>query len=573
MAYLLQQLLETSAQHYCDREAVIYKDRSITYGELDQLSNQLAGILTNCGISKGDRIGIYLNKSIEAVIAIFGILKAGAAYVPLDPFAPVKRVAFIIDNCQIKGLVTTAKKAASLDLANSPVQCLVLVDDGVSEKRCGEQQADTETRRHGDAGTRRIEIPRKISFTVDGEALPEMESPSTIRVVSWQDVLQTPANSLPTATEIEDDLAYILYTSGSTGTPKGVMISHRASLTFVNWAYECFQVQASDRVSNHAPLHFDLSIFDIFTTIKAGATVILVPPELSVFPKNLAKFIEQHQITIWYSVPSVLRQLVVYGNLQQIQLPHLRTILFAGEVFPIKYLSQLMESIPQAKYYNLYGPTETNVCTYYPVQEIPSDSVQSLPLGKACANTEVFAVNSKQEITQPGEIGELYVRGSSLMKGYWGMAEKTRLTLVPFSVTGGNWEETVYRTGDLVKQDFDGNYIYLGRCDNQIKSRGYRIELDEIETTLYTHPAIEEAAVIAIPDEEIGNRIKAIVAFHQGNTLTRRDLAYFCAERLPKYMIPEFIEFHSELPKTSTGKIDKTLLRTEIESISQFRTS
>lgn len=525
MPYLLQQLLKISAKHYSEREAVIYKDRSITYRELDQLSNQLASVLTNCGVSKGDRIGIYLNKSIEAVIAIFGILKAGAAYVPLDPFAPVKRVAFIIDNCQIKGLVTTPKKVANLKLSDSAsVQCLVLADD---------------------------------------EALEEIENPSTVRIVSWQEVWQAPANSLPIINQIEDDLAYILYTSGSTGTPKGVMISHRASLTFVNWSYECFQVQAVDRVSNHAPLHFDLSIFDIFTTIKAGATVILVPPELSVFPKNLAQFIEQQQITIWYSVPSVLRQLVIYGNLQQTQLPHLHTILFAGEVFPIKYLRQLMELIPQAKYYNLYGPTETNVCTYYPVEEIPSDLVQFLPLGKACANTEVFAVNESQEITKPGEVGELYVRGPSLMKGYWGMPEKTRSSLAPFPVAGCNWEEKVYRTGDLVKQDFDNNYIYLGRRDNQIKSRGYRIELEEIETTLYNHPAIEEVAVIAIPDEEIGNKIKAIIALDKGNTLTKNHVESFCAERLPKYMIPELIEFRIELPKTPTGKIDKTFLRTQ----------
>lgn len=279
---------------------------------------------------------------------------------------------------------------------------------------------------------------------VDDEVVQEIENAPTVRVVSWLDVLKTATNLLPTATGmIEEDLAYILYTSGSTGTPKGVMISHRASLTFVNWSYECFQVQARDRVSNHAPLHFDLSIFDIFTTIKAGATVILVPPELSVFPRNLAKFIEQQQITIWYSVPFVLRQLVVYGNLQQTQLPHLHTVLFAGEVFPIKYLRQLMELIPQAKYYNLYGPTETNVCTYYPVQEIPGELVQSLPLGKACANTEIFAVNENQEITQPGEIGELYVRGSSLMKGYWGMPEKTRGSLILFPIPGYNREERV----------------------------------------------------------------------------------------------------------------------------------
>ena len=525
MPYLLQQLLEISAKQYPDREAVIYKNSSITYRELEEVSNQLARVLSSYGISRGDRVGIYLNKLIEAVVAIFGILKAGAVYVPLDPLAPAKRIAFIIDNCQMKALVSTRKKIASLQLPNaSGVEFLILADD---------------------------------------EAKQDTGNLSNVKVVSWQDVLEAPPNPSPPTHLIEDDLAYILYTSGSTGTPKGVMISHRASLTFVNWAYECFQVQRSDRVSNHAPLHFDLSIFDIFTTIKAGATVILVPPELSVFPRNLAQFIEEQQITIWYSVPSVLRQLIVYGNLHKARFPHIRTILFAGEVFPVKYLRQLMELLPQANYYNLYGPTETNVCTYYPVKEIPPEEVKTLPIGKACANTEVFAVNEHARIAKPGDVGELYVRSPSLMKGYWGNHEKTQQALTPFPVPGCGWSEKVYRTGDLVKLNSDGNYIYLGRRDNQIKSRGYRIELEEIETTIYAHPAIVEAAVIAIPDEEIGNKIKAIVATQEGNNLKKSDLEYFCAERLPKYMIPELIEFRSGLPKTATGKIDKTLLRTE----------
>ncbi|AFY35389.1 amino acid adenylation domain-containing protein [Calothrix sp. PCC 7507] len=514
MSHLLQQLLEISAEKYPDKAAVIYKNSAITYQDLDALSSQLAWVLKRSGVEKGDacgglrlRIGIYLNKSIEAVAAIFGILKAGAVYVPLDPSAPVRRVASIIQDCQIEVLISTAKKILSLEQV-LPKFTLV----------------------------RQAIIVGEDTFQISG----------TIETfISWQDVLQAPLSSLPVNEVSEIDIAYILYTSGSTGTPKGVTISHRAALNFVNWSWECFQVRDSDRVSNHAPLHFDLSVFDIFTTLKAGGTVIIVPEKLTVFPLDLARFIAQQQITIWYSVPSALIQLVLHGNLPRCDFSNLRVILFAGEVFPVKYLRQLMECIPQATYYNLYGPTETNVCTYYPVEKIPDESSTALPIGKACAGNEVFAVNDRGEIATIGEVGELYVRGRSLMNGYWGRLDLTK-------------EEFVYRTGDLVRQEPDGNYIFLGRCDRTIKSRGYRIDLGEVEATLYKHPQVAEVAVVAIPDEQIGHIIKAIVVPY--DIVQKQDLASFCSNYLPKYMVPAVIEFRAALPKTSTGKVNLQLL-------------
>jgi acyl-coenzyme A synthetase/AMP-(fatty) acid ligase len=344
------------------------------------------------------------------------------------------------------------------------------------------------------------------------------------------------------------------------------MISHRASLTFVNWAFDCFRVQPTDRVSNHAPLHFDLSIFDIFVAVKAGASIVLVPDELSVFPIDLANFIEGEGITVWYSVPSALTRLVLYGELGRHQFSSLRQVLFAGEVFPIKYLRLLRAAIPHATYYNLYGPTETNVCTYYRVGEIAPERTEPIPIGTACANTEVFAVTDRLEVASLGEVGELYVRGPSLMKGYWGMPERTAEVLFPNPWRDAVWGDTVYRTGDLVRQNEAGNYVFLGRRDNLIKSRGYRIELGEIETVLYRHPEIEEAAAIAIPDEEIGNAIRAVVVPRDASRLTAGELQALCAERLPKYMIPAEFEFRASLPRTSTGKVDKwSLVREQLE--------
>jgi amino acid adenylation domain-containing protein len=528
MPYLLQQLLSQSAQRWPDKEAVIFKDKCLSYRELDELSNRLANVLVRHGVRAGDRVGLYLNKSVESVVAVFGIMKAGAAYVPLDPSAPVKRVSFIIGNCTMKAVVTTRKKAAGLapSLRDCPsLVCMICTDDGTG-------------------------------------FAPDSLTPEAL--VPWSEVLASSTDPLPTET-IEDDVGYILYTSGSTGEPKGVMISHRAALTFVNWACEYFDIQPADRLSNHAPLHFDLSIFDIFCGIKAGATVLPVPEELSVFPVEMARFIEEQRITIWYSVPSVLTRLVLHADLKKRRFPELSKILFAGEVFPRKYLHQLMSFIPNAGYYNLYGPTETNVCTYYQVKHVAPESDEPFPIGKACANTDVFAVTEQNQVAAAGEVGELYVRGPCLMTGYWGLPERTKQVVIADPLRPTWCDAKVYRTGDLVKQNADGDYLFLGRRDSMIKSRGFRIELGEIETVIYRHPKIEEAAVIAIPDEQVGNLIRAVVVTRDRGELGRGELETFCSDYLPKYMIPGGIEFRASLPKTSTGKVDKpTLVREQL---------
>jgi amino acid adenylation domain-containing protein len=362
---------------------------------------------------------------------------------------------------------------------------------------------------------------------------------------------------------IETDLAYILYTSGSTGDPKGVMISHRTIFTFVNWCHDTFRLTPDDRVTSHAPLHFDLSTFDIFVTLKGGGTVVLVPEKLSIFPVQLVRLLQDERITVTYLVPSILSLMVNYGEFGRHDLSAIRTILFAGEVFPIKYLRQLAAAIPHADFYNLYGPTETNVCTYYRVQpkDLDPDCTQPVPIGTACENLEVFAVDEEGKlVTEPGREGELWVRGSGVAQGYWGDPGKTARGFVrnPFQPY---FEEVAYRTGDLVILDPDGtNWRYVGRRDHMVKSRGYRIELGEIEAALYGCEWVKEAAVVAIPDDLLGNRLAAFIVPLEGKNLTIKDLQAHCGQSLPRYMIPEFIEFRASLPKTSTGKIDRTLL-------------
>ena len=260
-------------------------------------------------------------------------------------------------------------------------------------------------------------------------------------------------------------------------------------------------------------------------------------------------------------MPSALTRLVLYGGLERHTFPKLRTVLFAGEVFPVKYLRQLMDLLPHVGYHNLYGPTETNVCTWYTVPPLDADRVEPISIGKACANSETIVLDEQDNIVVPGAVGELCVRGPGLMAGYWGLPERTAQSLTPHVVHQHLGPEPIYRTGDLVREEADGNYTYLGRRDNQIKSRGYRIELGEIETVLYSHPDIEEAAVIPVPDDEIGNQIHAFVVLGNGTALTTNALTAFCANHLPKYMVPHQVAFCEALPKTSTGKIDKVQLQ------------
>lgn len=527
MTYLLHHLLTESSARFPEKAAARFQGQSLTYAELDRLSNQIARTLLATGIQRGDRIGIYVHKSMASVISVFGIMKAGGVYVPLDPSAPTTRLAYITRNCNVKLLLSTSAKWSTLtDLfkQDTPLETIVLTDS-------------------------------QATLTDD-----VCEGIQTIR---WDSVKSEDGDPVPDVGTIETDLAYILYTSGSTGDPKGVMISHRNILTFVDWCYETFQVCENDRMTSHAPLHFDLSTFDIYVTIKAGGTIVLLPETLSVFPARLVKLLQDERITITYLVPSILSLMVNYGKLDGHDLSALRTVLFAGEVFPVKYLRQLVAEVPHADYYNLYGPTETNVCTYYKVKDddVSPERTQPVPIGTACQNIEVFAVNAAgQIVNKPGEEGELWVRGSCVAQGYWGDPKKTAEGFVrnPFQP---HFDEIAYRTGDIVTLHDDGrNWVYVGRLDHMIKSRGYRIELGEIESTLYGYGGVKEAAVVAIPDDLVGNRIKAFLVPADGQDLEEKEIQTFCSRYLPRYMIPELIEFREHLPKTSTGKVDRSQL-------------
>jgi amino acid adenylation domain-containing protein len=532
MAYLLQHLLTDSAARWPDRPAVAAGGRSLTYSELDRLSNQVARALLAQGVAPGDRVGILAPKSAASVVGIYGALKAGACYVPLDSSAPAARLSGIMRDSGIAVLLADSARVpdASALAGSVPGFRTVIVVGSHRGPEGGEAEGGGAARAPG------------------------------LAVLPWDAVLAEPDEAVAADSAIETDLAYILYTSGSTGTPKGVMISHRNSLTFVTWAVASAGLGEQDRVCSPAPLHFDLSVFDVFAACSAAACMVVSPERATMFPVRLTEWMQKEQISVWYSVPSVLTMLVTYGNLAGFDLSRLRAVIFAGEVFPVKHLRALMAALPHPRYLNWYGPTETNVCTAFEVPGGRAGPPDPVPIGKACANTEVFAVASDgTRVSRPGDVGELYVRGPSLMQGYWAQPAKTQEVLVPNPFQAA-YREMAYRTGDLVTQDEDGNYIYLGRQDGMVKTRGYRVELGEVEAALHAHPAIHEAVVLPVPDELLGNRLRAVIRADAGGGLTREEVLDHCRRQLPSYMVPDMVEFCAALPRTSTGKVDRARL-------------
>ena len=492
----LADLVICSAMQSQDAVAVKAPDGVVTYGALNSLANRFARGLSQLGVQRGDRVGIWLEKSTYTVAAMQGVLRLGAVYVPLDPLSPSSRISTIVNGCATRVLITSRQRAVGLrTIADLPLLVYLCLDDPGCE-------------------------------------------------INWQG-LQTlsdaPCEGVPIS---RDDMAYILYTSGSTGTPKGVCISSRNALAFVEWAVSELAVMPQDNLANHAPFHFDLSVFDLYAAFFCGSTVSLIPDGSSYISQHLVHFLVSEAITLWYSVPSVLILMMEWGALLDVEHHSLRAVLFAGEPFPVKQLWRLYERWPQLRLLNLYGPTETNVCTFYAVPGIQSDQRKPLPIGRACSSDTVWAQKEDGSVAGTGEEGELMVTGPTVMIGYWGQPAH------------GNWP---YATGDIVRLEEDGNYLYLGRRDQMVKVRGYRIELGGIEAVLELHPQID-AATVVVTGSGLDARLVAFVISVASPSLTLLNIKRFCAEHLPRYMIVDALFVLSELPRTRNGKIDRLKL-------------
>lgn len=513
MINTFSEIIKQSANRHPDKDAFRCGNAAITYAEWETKTAQLAQYFIENGVKKGDRIGVYLNRCLDTAIAIYGIMQAGAIYVPLDTTAPTSRTCFLLKDCGIQYVVSNPTQRRKLQaIINEP-----------------------------------IELKAIIGLSMDWP----------IPTISWETIFSNTGQFDPIRI-LEHDPAYIIYTSGSTGTPKGIIHTHHSGLAYAKLTVDLYQLNENDRIGNHAPLHFDISTLGYFSSPLVGATAILTPEAYTKLPASLSALIEKEKVTVWYSVPLALIQMLQRGTIENKDFSSLRWILFGGEPFPLKHLKKIMALLPKATFSNVYGPAEVNQCTYYNFKHLP-DNEDNVPLGKVWDNTEVLIVNAKDQIILNDEIGELLVRSSTRMAGYWKQPELTQASLFE-RITETGINDVFYRTGDLVKMREDGNLIFIGREDRQIKTRGYRVELDEVEAVLLAHEAVQEAAVFVIQQEE-EKKIEAALILKSQQSSKEGDLKKYMSLHLPPYAVPNNIQILKELPRTSTGKINRQVLK------------
>lgn len=459
-----------------ERIALTQEQRRLSYAELARKAKQIAASLLGRNAA-GQCLAIAQGRGIDAVTTVFGILAAGGSYLPLDCRNPANRPQQIVSDARPKYII-----------GSGPCP--------------------------------------------DWLVTPEQ----------WLDVQQLqnsqPAQHLP-AIEPEA-IAAILYTSGSSGMPKGVALSHRAMHNFSRWAAENFNVGPDDRIASLSPLHFDLSVFDLFSGLSQGASVHFIPDRLTMAPSRLTAWLDEKAISIWYTVPSLLSFIALKGALTTTPLPDLRSILFAGEVFPTAHLITLAGQLPHVRLHNLYGPTETTVCCWWPVDRSRLRADAPIPIGHPACGAELKI---------QAETGELLAKGANNFSGYWqqGGLQNPR--------TANAW----YPTGDRVSRNQYGEYCYHGRLDRMLKCSGYRVEPAEIETVIEQCPGVLRCAVTGLTDTTSGQRPAAAVVLEAG-----ADLAIISAvlrTKLPAYMYPCRFLALEKLPLLSNGKIDYQILK------------
>ncbi len=514
-------LIQSPVEHYADvapdHPALCYETEELTYQQLDRRSNQLAHTLIQHGAKPQDRVAIYLHKSLEMGVAIYSILKAGCVFVPIDPFMPVDRLSFILKDCGIHHVITSDKLAGSAIEAygkNVDLQNLNLY--GASSVNSG------------------------------------------VNTVSWDSVGKN-KNTRPALNIIDQDLGYIMYTSGSTGVPKGMMHTHHGSISYARWGENHVSMTKNDRVASHAPLHFDLSIFDFFSTAQAGGTVVLIPEAVTRFPASWTKTIEDQRISIVFTVPYTLSSMLDQGAMDKRDLASLRWILYGGEPFPPKTLRRLMQALHDVKFTNVYGPAEAPSCTCYDIPLPEEGDNDPIPIGIVSRNSADIIIDDQQQDCSDGQEGELCIRSSTLTRGYWNRPDLNEAAYL-YRPGFGPFPHVYFRTGDRVVRRSDGNLVFLGRVDRMIKVRGQRVELDEIESVLSGHPAVSEAAAFAVSDESGSNRILATVTLASDASTDETQLLRLARSQLSTYAVPTSIIISEALPHKSSGKIDRKQL-------------
>ena len=498
------EMLERSAERFPDKYIFRDENTDITYAEFLNTAKSIGTQIAENGIINKP-IAVIAERSVGCLAAMFGVLYSGNFYTVIDSEMPPERV---------KAIFGTLKPAAAV------------VTDGCNS------------------------LLQKLEFSG--------------RVINYETAVDCPADSglLSKIREkmIDTDLAYALFTSGSTGVPKGAAVSHRAVLCYVKWYADTFKIGESTVFGSQTPFYFSMSVSDVFSTVYAGAELNIIPKMLFSFPMKLLEFLNERRVNTIYWVPSALCIIANWRVLDYGELKFIKKVLFAGEVMTARQLNYWIKKLEGALFANLFGPTETtDICTYYIVDRKFGDG-ETLPIGRACDNCDVFVVKEDGTEAKIGEEGELYARGSFLAVGYYNNPEKTAAAFVQNPLNTA-YPETVYKTGDLVKYNEKGELIYISRIDFQIKHMGYRIELGEIEAAASALDGVTACAAVYDSDKD------KIILVYEGKKREITEILSELRARLPEYMMPQTVKRIKAMPHNANGKIDRKILQNNLEEI------
>lgn len=505
---LLQDILLIAAARCPQHLALVADDARLSYREIADYACRLAHALRVRGVKRGDRVVIFMDNGWQCAASIFGVLLAGGVFVAVNSQTKAQKLAYILRDSGARALLAEHALTRVFGPATESMPDLAVL--------CASA----------------------------GEALPSGAEDLAASLVDQPAIPPPPQG-------IGLDLAALIYTSGTTGYPKGVMHTHQSLLFVLESINEYLEFSQDDRLFSVLPLNFGYGLFQWLSAVRAGATLVL--ERSFAYPVQVFKRMQDEAVTSFASVPTVYAMMLAHDAKYPLCFPGVRAVTNAAAALPAEFIPGIQRMFPQARLYKMYGQTE---CIRSAYLDPALATAKPASVGRAIPGTELLLLDEAGQPVAPGEVGNLYVRGPHLMRGYWNQPERTAEVLVPGPLTG----ERLLKSGDLFRQDAEGDFYFVARDDEVIKSRGEKVSPDEVENAIYSLSAVREAAVVGVPDPLLGEAVCAFVTLREGAQLTAQQIKRACGERLENYMVPKHVLILPELPRTLNGKLSRKLV-------------